>query len=849
MRSFRRLLLECFENELNEANQYFINAVAERENLADEFLCVLKDKYSFLDIQDFFVGHFPKVLQRKDLVELAGTFFDEKYAYAVASDNSKLMYIPIFKFLFDNKSYDFDEFCKVYMAMHLTKDKLATYENGPENFVKAPFSFEIIDKMDLMLNSNDFFVGINTVIEMLDFIEYENQVNDNEKNREYLNSLNSVVGKLHNYLSFWSTSDEISKLKEAKSLDKKYSLTEQYDNLLFTKFVLGKNFYTKNPVILIDEIESLLQTGDENQLKKNLVVAFGYKEYNSEDPFFDAFKNVSLSIEDIRNVIADYEKTGKILSSEQFGNIIKNYKKSFLAREDENDYCLMVKKSYDKFRSKDIVSSDLDFIKQFNENFGTLSLEDFERIIKGNYLYDFDLLSGLRSFKNYSKNTGFKIESKEDVEKKYTLESERREYIYNKYFDLLFLHQDSVDETMEYFVRNNVLKEDVLDFNKLKTWFEKSEKFTGWNNSEELYARCAIKLLDDFENALQDNKFMDRQAIYSKYLKYAVNDGVKKFATARDIKRIFENYEKRFKIENAWALLGEVCIAYENKESLADKIFYLGLTLDDALDMFSILERSADSELGNVIKTVSSKLSNDDIERENKCQELMNKEKEKMYIDLVSDYLSTEGLTAKTYCNLKGISVYTLKRAVVYCGEHCIELAEQYKNRARLIRSGCFNPDKMDASVVNKVVSGIISGVTMEDGTVRDYNYLDYKLTSDLPIGLVITTILNAPENRYSEEELDKIINFISAYTRPKYYKEDTILKTKSEININGVFTEIDNNMKQAAFDYIDSLELPHEIKLYNIVIRGIADGSIKHEVTSKNNDEKVFEKNLVNEN
>ncbi len=848
MRTFRRLLLESFENELNEANQYFISAVNERDNLTDEFLCVLKDKYNFLDIQDFFVGHFPKVLQRKDLVELAGTFFDEKYAYAVASDNSRLMYIPIFKFLFDNKSYDFDEFCKIYMAMHLTKDKFATYENGPENFVKVPFSFDIIDKMDLMLNSRDFFIGINTVIEMLDFIEYENQVNNNEKNREYLDSLNGIVDKLHNYLSFWSTNDEISKLIESKNTGKKYSLNEQCDNLLFAKFVLGKNFYTKNPVMLVDEIESLLQTGDENQLKKNLIVAFAYKEYNLDDSFFEAFKDVSLSIEDIRKVIADYEKTGKVLSSDQFGNIIKNYKNSFLAREDEKEYCLNVKNVYDRFRSKDFISSDLDFIKQFNEEFGTLTLEDFERIIKGNYLYDYESLSRLRSFKNYSSDTGFKIESKEDIEKKYILDSQRREYIYNKYFELLFLHQDSVDETMEYFVRNNVLDDDILDFNKLKTWFEHNKQFTGWNNSKELYARCAIKLLDDFENELHDSKFMDRQAVYSKYLKYAVNDGVGKFATARDIKKIFENYETSFKIENAWALLGEVCIAYENKESLADRIFYLGLSLDDALDMFSILEKNADFELSNVIRNVSSKLSEDDIEREKKCQEIMKKEQCKMYMNLVSDYLSTEGLTAKTYCSLIGIPVYKLKKAVDYCCENGIELAEQYKNRARLVRSGCFNPDRMDASVVNKVASGIISGVTMEDGTVRDYNYLDYKLTSDLPIGLVITTILNAPEFRYSEEEINKIREFTLKYTRPKYYKEETILKTKEELNIDGVSTEIDNNMKQAAFDYIDSLELPHEIKLYNIVIRGIADGSIKQEVTSKR-DEKVFEKNLVNEN
>ena len=335
MRSFRRLLLESFENELNEANEYFIGTISENDSLDDEFLYILKDRYTFDDINDSFVGRFPGVLQRKSLIDIATTFFNEGYSYVVASDGTKLMYIPIFKFIFDNKSSDFDEFCKMYMSMHLTQDKLSAYENGLKQYGEAPFDFDIASKMDLVLNSKEYYVGINTIVEMLNYIDYENLVNDCDTNREYLDALNSITGKLHNYLAFWSTKEELARYKETSKSSKKYSLTECYDNLSLVRFTLGKTPYTKNPVIQLEEIEELLQTGDEDQMKKNLITAFAYKEYDPKDPFFDAFSDVSLTINDISHFIYKYEKTGRTLSADQFGNILANYRKSFLAREDE----------------------------------------------------------------------------------------------------------------------------------------------------------------------------------------------------------------------------------------------------------------------------------------------------------------------------------------------------------------------------------------------------------------------------------------------------------------------------------------------------------------------------------
>lgn len=842
MRSFRRLLLESFERELNEANEYFIGTISENDSLDDEFLYILKDRYTFDDINDSFVGRFPEVLQRKSLIDIATTFFDERYSYVVANDGTKLMYIPIFKFIFDNKSYDYDDFCNMYMAMHLTQDKFSAYENGFMKYSKSPFDFDIASKIDSVLNSKEYYVGINTIAEMLNYIDYENLVNDCDTNREYLDALNSITGKLHNYLAFWSTKEELARYKETSKSSKKYSLTECYDNLSLVRFTLGKTPYTKNPVIQLDEIEELLQTGDEDQMKKNLITAFAYKEYDPTDPFFDAFSDVSLTINDISHFIYKYEKTGRTLSADQFGNILANYRKSFLAREDEETLSLAVKTAYKKFRNTDYASSDLDFIEQFAlANDVSFTRVDFERIINGNYLYDFRDLRWSKSYNNYLKKTGFFMESDEKAFDRYTSEAQRREEIYNKYFADLFLHQDNIDETMGCFIRKNVEKEDLEDFNKMKTWFESTDQFTGWNMSDEVKARCGIKLLEEFKEELENSLFIEREAISSKYLKYALNDGVRKFAAPRDFKRILESYEIRFKRENAWAVLGEVCIADENKESLADRISSLGLTVDDALEMFSILKEKADEEFRSIIDNVSFKLVEDEKVREQESERIKTMEQEKMYKDVVRDFLSTDGLTVKTYCGLNGITTEKMQIAVNYCKENDPELAQAYADRIKLIRSRYGNA-QIPVETVQKIANGIASGVLKEDGTRREYNYLDYRLATKLPIGMFALEVLNAPEN-YDKETVEKVKEFTLANAKPVRYREGAILNVKEEISVNGVPTEISDDAKRAAFSYIEALELPKELKLYKLVVRGIVDGSLKPFSSSDEQNVKVFEK------
>ena len=159
----------------------------------------------------------------------------------------------------------------------------------------------------------------------------------------------------------------------------------------------------------------------------------------------------------------------------------------------------------------------------------------------------------------------------------------------------------------------------------------------------------------DLKEELENSLFIEREAISSKYLKYALNDGVRKFAAPRDFKRILESYEIRFKRENAWAVLGEVCVADENKEGLTDRILSLGLTVDDALEMFSILKEKADPEFRSIIDTVSFKLVEDEKVREQESERIKAIEQEKMYKDAVRDFLSTDGLTVKNYCQLNGI--------------------------------------------------------------------------------------------------------------------------------------------------------------------------------------------------
>ena len=102
--------------------------------------------------------------------------------------------------------------------------------------------------------------------------------------------------------------------------------------------------------------------------------------------------------------------------------------------------------------------------------------------------------------------------------------------------------------------------------------------------------------------------------------------------------------------------------------------------------------------------------------------------------------------------------------------------------------------------------------------------------------------VLNCPEN-YDKETIEKVKEFTLANAKPVRYREGSILNVKEEISVNGVPTEVSDDAKRAAISYIEALELPKELKLYKIVVRGIVDGSLKPLSSSDGQNVKVFEK------
>lgn len=844
MKSFRRLLLKSFENELNEANEYFIGAVSDESFNSDEFLYSLKDKYSLEDIQDFFVGRFPYFVTKEDLFDFSTKFFKNATSKVLGSDGNGLMFIPIFKYLFDNRAYKFDSFCKMYMALHLEDDKFSVYKNGFMDGSKALFSIDLVEKMDAVVYSRDYFCGVNTIAEMLNYIDYENDVNNYDYNREYLDALDGIYERLYNCLVFYTSNKEAYKYPQ--TLVSNYKFTSNNDNLNLVKFVLGKIPNYKNSFYQLEEIEKLLQLGTVEERKKNLIVAFAYKDYMSSDSFYASFSDVSLTSLDLINFIKEYEKTGKRLSADQFGNILVNFRRklldSSLALESDDALTSSVKKLYKKFRKDDYVSTDDDFIEQYRMINSAFSRYDFERIINGNYLYDFTLLSNTRSFKEYCKETGFSIESNEKASKRYKDEAAKRKEIYDKYYEKLVNQQNTVDETMEYFVRNNVDACDLEEFRKLKAWFESSSEFTGWNLNPRVAVRCSQKLLDDFLQELESSPYMDRQDILRNYLKYATNDKVKPYVLPRDFDEVLDGYERRFKISNAWALFGDVCIAMEEKENLGACINELGLSLDDALEIFSLLNNKANPDLKDIISVVCRTLEKDVKVYEEDKKSQKDRELKEEYESLINSYLDTEHMNCKSFFKLFGVRPYIMSRAVNYVAEHNKELYDAYVDRIKTVRAEAFKYE-IPHDTVKNIANGIISGVELDDGSRRDFTYLDYVLMTDAPFGEFVTTYLKS--FNASDEELEKIREFTFHNGKSRRYKEENLLKNKEEISINGVRQEIDKDTKLKAFEYIDSLELPKEIRIYNIVVRGIADGSL--EVGSTDTSSKVFKKESCN--
>ena len=132
---------------------------------------------------------------------------------------------------------------------------------------------------------------------------------------------------------------------------------------------------------------------------------------------------------------------------------------------------------------------------------------------------------------------------------------------------------------------------------------------------------------------------------------------------------------------------------------------------------------------------------------------------------------------------------------------------------------------------IKDILYELVHGVTKSDGTIRPFTYLDYRLKTDMSVEQF--NKIATGEFGYNKD----VKQFVrSNQNLVKYYPQN-LLEEKYIIMINGELHEVTKEEKQNALDFIDDMHLPHEAKLYSLVIRATLSGDL---VISNKVEEKI---------
>lgn len=814
MMSIKNLLIEKFGRELDEASKYF--GVKQGVNV--------KDQYDLQYANDLLVDYFPKELTSQEMFDMAMKFLNGRHNKVASTFETGIFYIPALKYLYDTRVIDFDYFCEMYMRLHLEKNKQDMYEEGLFLPEKTPFSISTVEKIDAILSFKDFYVGIKSIVDILNYIDYEKNLNEDNLDDPYIKALDDVYERFCNYLKFYLGTEEMNALMNAREKNEDISVEFNKDNLNLVKFCLGDVPNFSNSFYQFEKIEELLKSGDTEQKKKNLMAIFAYRNFDFDDPFFLDFSDLVLTSDELVKFVNEYEKTGKILSANQFENLLQNFYKFSLGKEkfsEQEQSDAVVKHLYKEFMKKDYALTPLHFISSY-DMLG-LDICEFERIINGNLLYKFSSLSSTKSFENYSSVKDVHIENEETAVARYLEESLRRRDIYKKYYDIMVQHQYSIDETDQYFIRNNVSVEDREDFTKLWNWFENTDEFIGWNINPMVAVRCSEKLLDDFLRELNAGDFKDRRKTLNKYLGYAVSDGVRKFLPPREFKKKLNVYTIRFLEKNSWPLFGDMCASYSQGDNLAECILKLGLSRNDALEIMQVIKQKSDMKLEPIIDKIAGRLDDDILDYREKTSEETRQRRLTEAREMISLYNGTSYISRKDYAEREQIPLHHMQHAVDFLKCENDPIYYAYKKRVRQPN----NPDPdLSVGLARRIVDGILSGVELLDGGTRKFNYLDFRFATDASFGQFVTFCKN--NEIVSDDELQKVQEFTLGISTSPLYSERTVRAETISVNVDGKIHEVSDEEKTAAFAFINELGLPREERILNLVFKTFAEEKMK---------------------
>lgn len=193
----------------------------------------------------------------------------------------------------------------------------------------------------------------------------------------------------------------------------------------------------------------------------------------------------------------------------------------------------------------------------------------------------------------------------------------------------------------------------------------------------------------------------------------------------------------------------------------------------------------------------------------------------------IQAFLDSDCRSVSEYCKQKGISTYLFSQALSWSSED-VKRQVAEKKKTNISRSYA-----IVASKIRAITDQIMNGVLLEDNTVREFDYLDYRLATNLSN----EEFKKIARNVLSAEEMRVVHRFLGPNKSNGYINVKQELSGSRVFNMNGVLHEVTEEEKIATMDFLKKNNLAHngiERKLYSVALRRCVQGTLFEEHKDK---------------
>lgn len=588
-------------------------------------------------------------------------------------------------------------------------------------------------------------------------------------------------------------------------------------------------------------LESVINCKD-SVLRKRKAICLLY--YLDEINIIDSLKNIGITLDDVENLIKEYENSGETLNSSFLGKLLQKVlilnDKSFGSGE----LFTKVKNEYKKYVSLHANFKMSDFVTYYNDtfddDFSVFTYKKNEKILLNEKMLYLILSSfGYNIFKfNYAGYGEYIDEFKSlewardslnrsfsDYVERDNSEYETRKIIIEKYGHLIEELKKPFNYTYNYFIYVNVLPEHRTAFKSFVAWHYVYAKIFDKDirNSSKLQKDETFKVILEQCKAELTSNFMACNEIRNKYFEFIKEYVGDKYISAKRWKEQFNLiYEEQLALvsEKYFINFDKLIDTEEFSISSYLEVNHLPFSLAYAANVLKKFK----PELGTIIdKVMNAYTKEQTLIREEKIR----KEKEEKVLacsDIVSRFLEKDFKAKKDFLDYEGLTETQFDKILETVEQENFELYVKFMNKFNSLKSQRY---ALLMKTVETILAGLVNGVN-ENGIVRPFNFLDYCLLTKLPFDKFTILVVNS--NKLDNTNIRQFRQFSRAVKSYSMVTNEYIFNERYIVNLNGVQHEVTYEEKTLALAYLRKYNMSNYYILYKLALQKVLKGQITRE-------------------